>query len=418
MTATIVISLLAAALFAGIETAFVSSNKIRIEIESQGHTLTGRILGTFYRHPEQFIATLLIGNNIALVIFTIASTVLLTPILPLYTPNEVVAIIVHIAIVSAAILFTADFLPKTLFRIKPHAVLKFWAVPIYIIYLLLYPIARLSRSLSEAVLHLSGNIHPENNDKNSVSRTDLDLFIQQSIDDAEQGVEVEPEVKILQNALDFSHRTTRECMIPRTDIVATEIDETTEESLIHKFSETGYSKVLVYRRHIDHIVGYIHSSDLFKQSDSWKTHIRTITQVPESMPARKLMKMLMQQKKSIAVVVNEFGNTAGIVTLEDLVEEICGDIEDEHDTGKYQMERIDDHTFEFSGRAEIGSINERFHLDLLESEEYKTLAGYILYHNPTLLHRGDRVTIGRYTFEITKRTNHKIDLVRATLHDD
>ena len=392
----IIISLLFSFFFSGMEVAFVSSNKVRIDLDAQNHTVIGRILTLFTRHQRQFITTLLVGNNIALVIFGISIATLTRPLIAGIWDQSLFIILGQTIVATIAILLTSEFLSNALFRINPNFCLRFFAIPTFLIYIILYPITRFSTGISDSILRLSGIKIEKNIPENSVSIDELDQFLQQSIEDSNNDQPVETEVKILQNALEFSTRSTRECMIPRPEI-------------------TGFSKLLVYKDNIDHIIGYIHSSDLFKRSVDWKTYIRPITQVAETMPAQKLMKSLMQQKKSIAVVVNEYGGTAGIITLEDLVEEIFGDIEDEHDTPRYFSKKIDDRTYEFSGRMEISKINEIYHLDLPESDEYMTIAGYILHDHQTIPQPGETVENGKYSFEILDRNNSRIGRVRMRI---
>mgnify|MGYP000000414808 FL=1 len=411
----IIISLLFSFFFSGMEVAFVSSNKVRIDLDAQNHTVIGRILTLFTRHQRQFITTLLVGNNIALVIFGISIATLTRPLIAVIWDQSLFIILGQTIVATIAILLTSEFLSNALFRINPNFCLRFFAIPTFLIYIILYPITRFSTGISDSILRLSGIKIEKNIPENSVSIDELDQFLQQSIEDSNNDQPVETEVKILQNALEFSTRSTRECMIPRPEIIAVNIDETSEHTLIKRFTDTGFSKLLVYKDNIDHIIGYIHSSDLFKRSVDWKTYIRPITQVAETMPAQKLMKSLMQQKKSIAVVVNEYGGTAGIITLEDLVEEIFGDIEDEHDTPRYFSKKIDDRTYEFSGRMEISKINEIYHLDLPESDEYLTIAGYILHDHQTIPQPGETVENGKYSFEILDRNNSRIGRVRMRI---
>lgn len=289
----IIISLLFSFFFSGMEVAFVSSNKVRIDLDAQNHTVIGRILTLFTRHQRQFITTLLVGNNIALVIFGISIATLTRPLIAGIWDQSLFIILGQTIVATIAILLTSEFLSNALFRINPNFCLRFFAIPTFLIYIILYPITRFSTGISDSILRLSGIKIEKNIPENSVSIDELDQFLQQSIEDSNNDQPVETEVKILQNALEFSTRSTRECMIPRPEIIAVNIDETSERTLIKRFTDTGFSKLLVYKDNIDHIIGYIHSSDLFKRSVDWKTYIRPITQVAETMPAQKLMKSLM-----------------------------------------------------------------------------------------------------------------------------
>lgn len=411
----VVVSLIFSAFFSGMEIAFVSSNRVRFELDMKKETLLGRVLNLFYHHQEQFISTMLVGNNIALVIYGIGMAELLSPVLSYIYDNDIFVLLSQTLLSTLLILLTAEFFPKTLFRINPNSVLRFFALPVYPIYLILYPLSKLTSLFSKGVLWLSGVKISNHQEENAMSKVDLDFFIQQSIDEADNEQEVETEMKIFRNALDFSNVKLRDCMIPRNEIVAVDRDKTMRQELISTFIETGLSKIIVYKENIDDIVGYIHSSEMFKQSVDWRVHIKPILQVPETMLASKLMKSLMQQKRSIAVVIDEFGGTSGIITLEDLLEEICGDIEDEHDIRNYVSQKVGENEYLFSGRLEIEKINEMYDLEIPESDEYQTIAGYILYHHKTIPQQGEIVEIGPYKFKILKRNTTKIEIVRMKM---
>ena len=411
----VVVSLIFSAFFSGMEIAFVSSNRVRFELDMKKETLLGRVLNLFYHHQEQFISTMLVGNNIALVIYGIGMAELLSPVLSYIYDNDIFVLLSQTLLSTLLILLTAEFFPKTLFRINPNSVLRFFALPVYPIYLILYPLSKLTSLFSKGVLWLSGVKISNHQEENAMSKVDLDFFIQQSIDEADNEQEVETEMKIFRNALDFSNVKLRDCMIPRNEIVAVDRDKTMRQELISTFIETGLSKIIVYKENIDDIVGYIHSSEMFKQSVDWRVHIKPILQVPETMLASKLMKSLMQQKRSIAVVIDEFGGTSGIITLEDLLEEICGDIEDEHDIRNYVSQKVGENEYLFSGRLEIEKINEMYDLEIPESDEYQTIAGYILYHHKTIPQQGEIVEIGPYKFKMLKRNATKIEIVRMKM---
>ncbi len=411
----VVVSLIFSAFFSGMEIAFVSSNRVRFELDMKKETLLGRVLNLFYHHQEQFISTMLVGNNIALVIYGIGMAELLSPVLSYIYDNDIFVLLSQTLLSTLLILLTAEFFPKTLFRINPNSVLRFFALPVYPIYLILYPLSKLTSLFSKGVLWLSGVKISNHQEEGAMSKVDLDYFIQQSIDEADNEQEVETEMKIFRNALDFSNVRLRDCMIPRNEIVAVDRDRTMRQELISAFIETGLSKIIVYKENIDDIVGYIHSSEMFKQSVDWRVHIKPILQVPETMLASKLMKSLMQQKRSIAVVIDEFGGTSGIITLEDLLEEICGDIEDEHDIRNYISQKVGENEYLFSGRLEIEKINEMYDLEIPESDEYQTIAGYILYHHKTIPQQGEIVEIGPYKFKILKRNATKIEIVRMKM---
>ncbi|WP_273389501.1 hemolysin family protein [Barnesiella viscericola] len=414
--AIIIIALLFSAFFSGMEIAFVSSNKVRAELDMKQKGLLSRILSLFYGNEEQFISTMLVGNNIALVIYGMGMAALLEPVIALVWNQEAFVVLMQTLLSTLLILFVGEFMPKTIFRIDPNATMRFFAPLVWLIYVVLYPISKFTSLVSKWLMRLGG-VKIEHHANALMSKIELDSFIQKSIEERDSQATVEPEMKIFQNALDFSNIHLRDCMIPRTELVAVDIDEVTDEELLHTFVSTGISKVLVYRESIDNILGYIHSSEMFRQHDDWRKSIRPAVFAPESMLANKLMRNLMQQKKSLAIVVDEFGGTAGLVTLEDLVEEIFGDIEDEHDTQNLVARRVGENEYEFSGRMEIGRINEEFGLDIPESDDYQTIAGYILYHYQTLPRLGETVEIKNYRFTILRRKATKIELVRMKIEE-
>ncbi|WP_283388354.1 hemolysin family protein [Barnesiella viscericola] len=414
--AIIIIALLFSAFFSGMEIAFVSSNKVRAELDMKQKGLLSRILSLFYGNEEQFISTMLVGNNIALVVYGMGMAALLEPVIALVWDQEAFVVLMQTLLSTLLILFVGEFMPKTIFRIDPNATMRFFAPLVWLIYVVLYPISKFTSMVSKWLMRLGG-VKIEHHANALMSKIELDSFIQKSIEERDSQATVEPEMKIFQNALDFSNIHLRDCMIPRTELVAVDIDEVTDEELLHTFVSTGISKVLVYRESIDNILGYIHSSEMFRQHDDWRKSIRPAVFAPESMLANKLMRNLMQQKKSLAIVVDEFGGTAGLVTLEDLVEEIFGDIEDEHDTQNLVARRVGENEYEFSGRMEIGRINEEFGLDIPESDDYQTIAGYILYHYQTLPRLGETVEIKNYRFTILRRKATKIELVRMKIEE-
>lgn len=372
--------------------------------------MTTKILSIFYRNPNNFISTLLVGNNIALVIYGILmAQVIEQYILQGIIENHFFLVLIETIVSTLIILVTGEFLPKTLFKINPNTTLEFFAVPIFICYIILYPISKFTSGVSECLLRLLG-IHVNKEAANKAfTKVDLDYFIQSSIPDNEK--DIDTEVKIFQNALDFSNIKTRDCIVPRTEIEAVDITTSLDELKSH-FIESGNSKLIVYKENIDNIVGYIHSSEMFRHANDWVHYIQQVPIVPETMSAQKLMKLFMQQKKSLAVVVDEFGGTSGIVSLEDLVEEIFGEIEDEHDTTSYISKKIEDNEYILSARLEIERVNEMFDLDLPESDEYLTIGGLILHQYQSFPKLHEIITINKYQFKIIKVTNTKIELVR------
>lgn len=377
-------------------------------MDMQKENLTSSILSIFYAHPDRFISTILVGNNIALVIYGMEMAVLLEPFLVNLLPNAALVGLVQTFVSTVVILITGEFLPKMIFKINSNGWLRFLAVPMLLFYVLLYPISLFMSWLSGSIMRLFG-MPTEQTNQYLVGRVDLDRLIHESIETSEE--EVENDLKFFQNALDLSKVKLRNCIVPRTEIEAVEYDCTVEE-LRQRFVETGYSKLLVYQDNIDNIVGYVHSNELFTKPERWQSQIIIAPIVPETMAANKLMNMLLLKKKSIAVVVDEFGGTAGIVTLEDIVEEIFGEIEDEHDTPEYVEKKINDNEFVFSGRLEIDYLNETFDLHLPVSEDYLTLAGLVLHVYQGFPMVNEQIKIEKYTLKIIKASKNKIELLK------
>ena len=380
-------------------------------------SFSAHILSIFYRNPNNFISTMLVGNNIALVIYGIWMAQLIEKhLLGGFEINNALLVFIETILSTAIILVTGEFMPKTLFKITPNGILKVFAIPAFLCYVILFPISRFASLLSEGILRLTGTkINKEATNK-AFTKVDLDYFIQSSIEESKDEESLDTEVKIFRNALDFSNIKVRDCMIPRTEIIAIEINAELSE-LKEQFIENGISKVIVYKDNIDNVVGYIHSSELFKPISDWKKNIRTIPIVPETMGAHKLMKILMQQKRSLAVVVDEFGGTSGIVSMEDLVEEILGDIEDEHDTNSTIAKKISDNEYILSGRMEIEKANEDFNLDLPESDDYQTIGGLILHEYQSFPKVHELITIDNFQFRIIKVTATKIELVKLKVNN-
>ena len=407
----LLITMAFSAFFSGMEIAFVSVDKLRFEMNRKGG-VSSRILSLFFRNPNDFISTMLVGNNIALVIYGILMAQIIGDnLLAGWITNHFVMVLVQTVISTLIILVTGEFLPKTLFKINPNLALNVCAVPLFICYVVLYPISKFSSGVSYLFLRLFGMKVNKEASAKAFGKVDLDYFVQSSIDNAESEETLDTEVKIFQNALDFSAVKIRDCIVPRTEVVAVALDTSLEE-LKGRFVESGISKIIVYDGNIDNVVGYIHSSEMFRSPKDWRDHVKEVPIVPETMAAHKLMKLFMQQKKTIAVVVDEFGGTSGIVSLEDLVEEIFGDIEDEHDNTSYICKQIGEHEYVLSARLEIEKVNETFNLELPESDDYLTVGGLILnqYQSFPKLHK--LVSVGKYQFKIIKVTATKIELVR------
>ena len=416
----LLITMIFSAFFSGMEIAFVSSNRLLAEMDREKNGLAQKAIALFYQHPNNFVSTMLVGNNIALVIYGILFAKIFDATL-FYPLSDGLRVTADTLLSTLVVLFTGEFIPKTIFKNNPNTMLTFFAVPAYVCYVVLYPIARFATLLSKGLLRIIGVKMDKNVEEREFTKVDLDYLVQTSIDNADNQDDIGEEVKIFQNALDFSETKVRDCMVPRTEIDAVE-DTATLETLKQVLIESGHSKIIVYHEDIDHVVGYIHSSDMFRipadaapdalLSTLKPDLVRSISFVPETMLASKLMKMLMQQKRSLAVVVDEFGGTSGLVSLEDVMEEITGEIEDEHDNHKYVAKQIGDREYIISARLEIEKVNELFGLSLPESDEYMTLGGLILHEYQSFPKLNEIIKIGNFEFKIIKNTATKIELVR------
>ena len=425
----LLIAMLFSAFFSGMEIAFVSSNRMLAEMDREKHVVSQKALDIFYTHPNTFVSTMLVGNNIALVIYGILFAQIFDQ--TLFAPlDDGMRVLCDTLLSTLVVLFTGEFLPKTLFKSNPNSMLTFFALPAWVCYVVLWPVSRFATLLSKGILRLFGVRMDKNSGEREFTKVDLDYLVQSSIDNArtknsevrtkndDQGSarDARMEVILFQNALDFSETKVRDCMVPRTEMDAVEETATIGE-LKQTFIESGHSKIVVYREDIDHIIGYVHSGDMFrlKEADSQPMGeglIREISFVPETMLASKLMKILMQQKRSLAIVVDEFGGTSGLVSLEDIMEEITGEIEDEHDNNSHVAKQTADGEYILSARLEIEKVNEMFSLELPESDEYMTVGGLILHEYQSFPKLNEVVRFGRYEFKILKNTATKIELVR------
>ena len=407
----ILITMILSAFFSGMEIAFVSSNRMLAQMDKEKMGISKRFLSLFFNNPNSFVSTMLVGNNIVLVVYGILIARLFDQ--TIFAGMDAAFTVPADTVLSTLIiLFTGEFLPKTLFQSNPNRLMQVFAFPAYLFYVILWPISRFATFLSGLILRLFRVRIPKDAISGGFSKVDLDYLIQSSIDNARSNEEIENEVKIFHNALDFPDTKVRDWMVPRTEINSVDINTCTLDELRQKFIESGNSKIIVYTEDIDHIKGYIHSSELFKNPSSWKDGIRSMPFVPETMPAQKLMQILLQQKKSLGVVVDEFGGTSGIVSLEDIVEEIFGEIEDEHDSLKYVAKQTNEDEYLLSARLEIDKVNEMFSLDLPESEEYMTLGGLILNAYRSFPKLNEIVKIGKFEFKIIKIATAKIELVQ------
>lgn len=415
----LIVVILFSALFSGMEIAFVASNKLLMGIDMNNRTITSFAIDKFYSNSNNFVSSLLVGNNIVLVIYGILMAKLLNAtILSGITDSTGVRLFLETLISTIIIILTGEFVPKAIFRINPNGALKRFALIMYPIYILLYPLARFTTWLSCLILRLFNiRINKETRD-NTFSKTELNNLIQSSIDNAKkEEEEIDNDVRIFQNVLDFSDIKVRDCFVPRTEIYALEVTATLEE-LKSMFIESGHSKIIVYKDNIDNIIGYIHSSELFRSSEHWQQRICKMPIVPETLSAQKLLRTLMQQKKSLAVVVDEFGGTSGIISLEDLLEEIIGEIEDEHDNTNLTAKALDDNEYLLSGRLEVERINEMFELEIPESDEYQTLGGFILSHHQRFPKLNETITIENFSIQIIKQRSMKIELVKLKVLEE
>ncbi|HYG50916.1 MAG TPA: hemolysin family protein [Flavobacteriales bacterium] len=413
-TFAIISAVIFSAFFSGIEIAFVSANRLKIELDNKQGSLSARILSFFIRREDKFITTVLIGNNIALVTFGIFFAALIEPsIIKYITHNHILILLIQSLISTIFIVVIAEYFPKILFSINPNSVLKALAVPMAVIYGILWLPTMITTIISRLVLVVFMRTK-KNNDKNEFDRTDLDDYIKQATEIAAPDQVIDHEVQIFKNALEFSKVRGRDCMVPRTEIIAVEIDENIN-TLKQKFIETHLSKILIYRESIDDIIGYVHSFEMFKQPSDIKSILRPISFVPESMPGHIIMQEFTRQRRSIAVVVDEFGGTAGILTIEDLLEEIIGEIDDEHDTVELIENKISDTEYIFSGRLEIDYLNQKYYFDLPTHEDYDTLAGYILKLYQDIPVTDTVIETGRFSFTVLEAIDTKIEKIKVEI---
>lgn len=410
----IIVSLLASAFFSGMEIAFISANRIKIEIDKNNGSIPGKIISYFVKNESNFISTMLLGNNIALVIYGIYMAILLEPSIKSVYDNQFFILLTQTIISTLIVLVTAEFLPKAIFRINPNRSLAITAIPLFIIYWTLIVFTFITTFLSKLFLRLFGvDIQ---NTQQAFTKVDLDDYVKDISDRMEDEFEMENEIQILQNALDFTTVKARDCMVPRTELTAVNI-EVSISKLKQKFIETGYSKILVFRDNVDNIIGYVHSYELFKKPKTVKQILLPISIVPESILVKNLLEELTQQKRSVAIVVDEFGGTAGMITVEDIIEEIFGEIEDEHDSDEILEKQIDEHTFIFSARMEISSINDKYNIEIEEKDEYETLGGFVFSELEEIPTKGEKFEYNNYIFTIEEVSSNKIELVKISTNN-
>lgn len=408
----ILTTLVLSAFFSGFEIAYVSSNKVHVEILKKQEGVIANVLTKLTRKPSKLLATMLVGNNVALVVYGFEMGKVMTVLLPPFFQN----VLWHTIISTLIILITAEFMPKVFFQIYANQLLKVFAIPAYFFYLLFYPFSSFVMWISDFVLRVffktKGDYVPL-----SFSKVELVDYISEQMENAPKKEEVDSEVQMFQNALEFSGVKAREIMIPRTEIVAVELNESIE-NLIATFVSSGFSKILIYNENIDDILGYVHSFDMFKKPKNIKEVLIPIVNIPETIQINEVLNILTRKRKSMAVVLDEYGGTSGIVTLEDIVEELFGEIEDEHDKDKFIEEQISDTEYLFSARLEVEYLNETYHLDIPESEEYETLGGFIVLHNEGIPTQDEVIVIPPFTFTIEACSQTKIETVRLTVNNE
>lgn len=408
----ILTTLVLSAFFSGFEIAYVSSNKVHIEILKKQEGLIANILTRLTHRPSKLLATMLVGNNVALVVYGFEMGKVMTLLLPPFFQN----VVWHTIISTLIILITAEFMPKVFFQIYANQLLKLFAIPAYFFYLLFYPFSSFIIWISDFVLRVffktKGDYVPL-----SFTKVELVDYISEQMGNVPKKEEVDAEVQMFQNALEFSGVKAREIMIPRTEIVAVDLNETIE-NLIATFVSSGFSKILIYNENIDDIVGYVHSFDMFKKPKTIKEVLIPVVTIPETIQINEVLNLLMRKRKSMAVVLDEYGGTSGIVTLEDIVEELFGEIEDEHDKDKFIEEKISDDEYLFSARLEVDYINETYHLNLPESEEYETLSGLILLHTEEIPIQGETISLPPFVFSIEACSQTRIETVRIFIKEN
>lgn len=409
----IVITLILSAFFSGLEIAYISSNRLKVELDKSKGTVSGKIIGTFYRNEAHFIAMLLLGNNVALVFFGLFSAEILEPIITVSwgITNGGAVLLLQTLISTSLVLIVAEFLPKALVQMNPNGYLKYTTYPMVVIYGLLYLPTYVILAFSTVILKL---LKVDSDTKEKVfSKVDLEHYVQDINERIKDEEEFGNEMQILQNALGFDSIRARDCMVPRTEMISVEHDDNIEE-LRTKFIETGKTKIIVYKDDIDNIIGYVHSFEMFKSPTSIKQILLPIIFVPESIPGKELLQLFTESSGNIAVVVDEYGGTSGLVTIEDVIEEIFGEIEDEHDTEGLLEEKISDDEYRFSARLEVDYLNDEYEFDLTEEEDFETLGGLIIHHLAMLPEVGAEVRLENLILEVEEVSDNRIEVVRIT----
>ncbi len=411
----ILLTLVASAFFSGLEIAFITSNKLRIELDNKQGNFSAKILAHFTKYPSRYLGTMLLGNNIALVIFGIYMDEELKPLIGNIISSKLLILLISTFLSTMLILVTAEFLPKNIFRINPNKTLTLFAFPLTIVYGTLYPIVMITIGFSEFILKKIFRVKIEKENA-AFTMIDLDNYVREGTSAHEKKAEIDHEIQIFQNALDFSSVKARECMVPRTEIIGLEVNESIEK-LKQKFVQTRLSKILIYSESIDNIIGYVYSKEIFKRPESIKSILLPVSFVPESMAASEVLTVFIQQHKSIAVVVDEFGGTSGMLTMEDVMEEIFGEIEDEHDKEEMTEKQISETEFVFSSRLETDYINNRYHLKLPILDTIETLGGLIMFYHESIPRINEEIRVENFIFTITAATPTSIELVNLKIQN-
>lgn len=412
----IFVSIILSAFFSGMEIAFVSANKLHIELEKKREGLIPKVLNKITQKSSKFITTMLVGNNISLVIYSYYMGLFLVDILPLQRFNNFSILLIQTIISTILILITAEFLPKTIFRIYANEVLKIFAIPAYIFYVLFHFFSEFITAISDFFLKVFFKTNSDEQ-QTEFSKEELGNYISEQLETGKEDKEMDSEIQIFQNALEFHNVKAREVMVPRTEIIALELHEKVNH-LKSVFIDTGLSKILVYKTSLDDVIGYVNAFELFKSPKTIKSILLPIEIVPESMMINDILNILMKKRKSVAVVVDEYGGTSGMITVEDIVEELFGEIEDEHDTQVYLEEKINETAFNFSARLEVDYLNEEYNLEIPKSEAYETLGGFIIEHTENIPQEKEIIKIEDFQIKILKMSGAKIDEVCLELKDE
>ena len=415
----IILTLLFSAFFSGMEIAFVSSSRLKQELDMKRHILSARILSDFYKNPSRFIGALLLGNNVALVVYGMAAAAWLEPVLqkqlPVSLQSEWVILLTQTILSTLIILIVAEFLPKIFFRINPNAILKTFALPVWLIYYLLYPLIFIYIGIAEFILEKIFRVKI-NESSYRFSAIDLDEYVKEYQPDIKESDEINQEIQMIQNAMEFKNVKLRDCMVPRTEIDAIDIDKDID-LLRGMFTESGHSKIMVFSENIDNLQGYVHAYDMFRKPKHIADVLRKVEVYPETMPANQLLTEFIKNHKSVAVVLDEFGGTSGIITMEDIIEEIFGEIQDEYDHEEEVEKQLSPNEFIFSARAEIDYLNDKYHLNIPVSDEYETLAGFIIHHHESIPVSGEQIEIKPFRFKIIKASGNRLEEVNMLVED-